>query len=346
MRGLPRSMRGKLTLLFGVFISLMTVSGGLLLNRLAAREPTHLPTVLWIVPPAIVVLTSFACWNLIGAALRPMTNLTREAARLSVHEPTRRLGTPDRDDELAELTRQLNLLLARTSDALYSERSFVDDASHELRTPLAILRGELDLALMSLADGNLDDVRASVTAAADEARRLTRLAEDLLVLARLDHGELTMRNRAVVTFSLIENVVARLGAIAPRVTVNGDHNLISGDPDRLEQVFTNLIANARRFARGQVRIEIFDEYAAGQRVVIADDGPGFPANMLPGAFDRFRRADRARGRGSSGSTGLGLAIASAIVSAHGGTISADNGGELGGAIVSVHLPLEALRTRK
>lgn len=346
MRFLPQSIRGKLTVLFGVFIAVLTVSGVFLLNVLAEREPTKLPWVLWAVPPAIVVVASYSCWQLIGTALKPMTNLTREAARLSIHEPTRRLGTPQRDDELAELTRQLNQLIARTSDALHSERSFVDDASHELRTPLAILRGELDLALLSLADGNLDDVKASVTIAADEARRLTRLAEDLLVLARLDHGELTMRHRAVVTFSVIENVIARLGATAPRVTVTGDRNLISGDPDRLDQVFTNLISNARRFARGQVRVEVVDEYAGGQRIVIADDGPGFPPNMLPGAFDRFRRADRARSRGSGGSTGLGLAIASAVVSAHGGTITADNGGELGGAIVEVHLPLEPPRTVK
>jgi two-component system, OmpR family, sensor kinase len=338
----PQSIRGKLTVLFAAFVATLMIVGVLVVER-QLRPGTDVPWIVWGSSALVVLLAALGSWVLIGVALRPMAVLANDAARLSIDEPAGRLGGPAHAGELAELTLQLNQLLERSSAAVRAERSFVDDASHELRTPLAILRGELDLAQLSLAEGQLDHARASIASAADEARRLTRLADDLLVLARLDHGELTMKRRAVTPFTVIEGVVSRIGGSAPNVVVSGHHGLITGDPDRLDQVFTNLIANARRFARSRVHIEVIDEYRLGQHIVIADDGPGFPANMLPHAFDRFRRADRTRHRGNTGSTGLGLAIASAIVRAHGGTINAENGGEFGGAVVHVHLPLQPPR---
>ncbi len=111
------------------------------------------------------------------------------------------------------------------------------------------------------------------------------------------------------------------------------------DPARLEQVVTNLVANARRFARQRVQVVVRTE---GDDVVVtvADDGPGFPEALLPVAFDRFTRAEAARGHESGAGAGLGLAIVAAIVRAHGGSITATNGLPLGGAAVVVRLPLD------
>jgi len=226
-------------------------------------------------------------------------------------------------------------------DALTAERSFVDDASHELRTPLTILRGELELAQLSLADAQVEEAEKAVASARSEAERLSRLADDLLVLARLDRRELPLRRRAVNVFALATAVVERLGTTRPKTIVTGDVQLVNADPDRVDQVLTNLIGNARRFATS--RVDVLVEYLGpqGVEVTIADDGPGFPTTFVPGAFDRFRRADLTRGRhrDPTSSTGLGLAIAAAIVHAHGGTITAGNGDPLGGAVIRFVLPL-------
>ncbi|MDQ1425854.1 MAG: two-component system, OmpR family, sensor kinase, partial [Acidimicrobiaceae bacterium] len=138
------------------------------------------------------------------------------------------------------------------------------------------------------------------------------------------------------------DLAGRFGDERPFIEVAGPDVLMNGDPGRLEQVFTNLIANARRHARSRVAITVREVPGYGVEVEVADDGPGFPEHLLPVAFERFRRADSARRRDSapSGGTGLGLAIASRVVMAHGGTISAANGPPLQGAVVTVRLPLE------
>ncbi len=296
---------------------------------------------MWIALPVVMVVVATMTWFLVGAALQPVTSLTREAGRLSMADPGTRLPVPDDDNEFSALARELNGLLARVQDALASERSFVDDASHELRTPLTILRGELELAQLSLADAQVEEAQKSVASALAEAERLSRLADDLLVLARLDRRELPLRRRAVNVLALAGAVAERLGTTRPKTLVSGDTQLVNADPDRVDQVLSNLIGNARRFATSRVDVQVDYLGPQGVEVVIADDGPGFPTTFVPGAFDRFRRADLAHGRlrDSTSSTGLGLAIAAAIVHAHGGTITADNGDPLGGAVIRFVLPL-------
>jgi signal transduction histidine kinase len=301
----------------------------------------HGGTGVWVALPIVMAIVAAMTWFLVGAALQPVTRLTREASRLSIADPGTRLPVPDDDNELSALVRELNALVARVEDALTAERSFVDDASHELRTPLTILRGELELAQLSLADGQVEEAGKAVASARSEAERLSRLGDDLLVLARLDRRELPLRRRAVNVLGLSTSVVERLGTTRPKTLVSGDTQLVNADPDRVDQVLTNLIGNARRFATS--RVDVLVEYLGpqGVEVTIADDGPGFPPTFVPGAFDRFRRADLTRGRhrDPTSSTGLGLAIAAAIVHAHGGTITAGNGDPLGGAVIRFVLPL-------
>jgi signal transduction histidine kinase len=304
---------------------------------------------LLVVSPLIALALGMGAWGLVGATLRPVTQLADEAARLSSDEPGRRLPVPAHDDEVARLARSLNVLLEHVEAALRHQRSFVDDTSHELRTPLSILRGELELARLSLADYTenadaalLAEVRASITSAEEEAVRLTRLSEDLLGLARLEQREEVLRPRALNARRLVADIAARFGDERPFIEVVGADVLVNGDAARLEQVFTNLIANARRYARSRVAITVREAPGYGVEIEVADDGPGFPEHLLPVAFERFRRAESARRRGAAprGGTGLGLAIASRVVMAHGGTISAANGPPLHGAVVTVRLPLE------
>ena len=143
---------------------------------------------------------------------------------------------------------------------------------------------------------------------------------------------------------LAEEVVARLGTDHPITTVVGDDVLVNADRQRLEQVVGNLVANARTFARGRVQVTVSGHGADGGRIEVADDGPGFPDRLVASAFDRFRRADRARGgrRLGTDGTGLGLAIVAAVVDAHHGSVAAANGPPLGGAVVTVRLPTGSL----
>ncbi|MGQ0669844.1 MAG: histidine kinase dimerization/phospho-acceptor domain-containing protein, partial [Actinomycetota bacterium] len=150
---------------------------------------------LWLGGPVALGLTTAIAWLLAGAALRPVERMRAEAEALSASEPGRRLPVPGTRDEVARLGETLNRMLARLEEGLERERRFVDDASHELRTPLAILKTELDLALRrSRTPGELE---AALRSAAEESERVSRLAEDLLVLARYDRGKLSVRRGPV-----------------------------------------------------------------------------------------------------------------------------------------------------
>ena len=138
-------------------------------------------------------------------------------------------------------------------------------------------------------------------------------------------------------YAVAERMAQRLAAAGPpEVEIEGDHAAVDADLLRLEQVMTNLLTNARRFALNRVWVTIGCSGRAVE-IVVSDDGPGFAALLLPVVFDRFTRSDAARGRGAGG-TGLGLAIVAALVRAHGGTVEAANGAPLGGAVVRVRLP--------
>ena len=159
-----------------------------------------------------------------------------------------------------------------------------------------------------------------------------------------------MRLRAVDVRKLADELVERLGRPGAQLLVDGPHVLVNADRDRLEQVLTNLVGNAIRHARTRVRISVADLGSDGVEIVVADDGNGFPERLLPHVFERFRRADLARRRtasndGPDSGTGLGMAIVAAIVAAHRATITAGNGPPLGGAVVTVRLPVAPSVTR-
>jgi signal transduction histidine kinase len=217
---------------------------------------------------------------------------------------------------------------ARLRAALERERVFVADASHELRTPLAILRAELELA--SREGRSREELEAAVRSAAEEADRLTRLAEDLLVIARADDGALPIRTAPLHAAAVLGNVAARFpGASAG----DADGIDLRADPERLEQALGNLVDNALR--HGGAHVELAAERVDDRvELHVRDDGPGFPPELLDAAFERFTRGDAARGRGGAG---LGLAIVDVIARAHGGEAGARNRPG-GGADVWISVP--------
>ena len=237
---------------------------------------------------------------------------------------------PDSHDEIEQLARTTNALLDRVERSVAHEWRFIDDASHELRTPISILRGELELAL-ARPDDHLEVV-ASLRSAFDEAARLGRLADDLLVLARSRAGESGVDAITVDLRAAAERVTELLGAGIP-IRVQGSCSA-SADPDRVEQILLNLLTNARRHATGLIEVRVTTIKGGDTELMVADDGPGFAASMLPITFERFGRPDRARSR-DTGGTGLGLAIVAAQVTAQGARIVATNGPPLGGAVVRI-----------
>jgi heavy metal sensor kinase len=286
--------------------------------------------------PIALLLASLAGYGAAAGALRPVEQMRRRAREIQATRPGRRLPVPPSKDEVGRLGETLNEMLDRLEDAFAHERRFVADASHELRTPLAILKGELELALRDATD--VEEMRAAVTSAAEEADRMVQLAEDLLVIARSDQGRVPVRLAAVDAGEVLATARRRFASRASEQGVTlaicaPDDQPLVADRVRLEQALGNLIDNALRHGSGTVTLAVEPR---GDRVEVhvRDDGPGFPDHFIADAFERFTRADAARSRGGAG---LGLAIVAAIARGHGGTAHARNRPE-GGADVWMDLP--------
>ena len=286
---------------------------------------------------AALLLGSLAGYAAITAALRPVEAMRRRATEISAAQPGQRLPLPPAEDELRRLAETLNRMLGRLEEAIEHERAFVDDASHELRTPLATHRAELELALRY--GKSAEELRAAIVSAIAETDRLSRLAEDLLVLARSSEGEMALRLEEIQARPLLEVVRDRLAAAAAlgrrQVSADGADELsVTGDRLRLEQALGNLADNALRHGGGEVRLWARRE-DGHVRLGVTDEGGGFDAGYLPRAFERFSRGDPVRtGEGA----GLGLAIVAAIAHAHGGEAGAENTPG-GGAEAWIDLPV-------
>lgn len=286
--------------------------------------------------PVALLLASLAGYGAAAGALRPVDSMRRRAREVNAGLPGRRLPVPPSGDEVSRLGETLNEMLERLEDALARERRFVADASHELRTPLAILKGELELALHG--GKSLAEVREAVSSAAEETDRLIELAEDLLVLARLEQGRLPVRPSPIEARDVLEGVVRRYARRAEEehvgLTFRAPPDLVlNADRLRLEQAVGNLVDNALRHGRGTVELEA-GAVDGGVELHVRDRGPGFPSALREIVFERFTSGDSAHGRGG---TGLGMAIVAAIAEAHQGTVRVGDRPD-GGADVWLTLP--------
>ncbi len=242
-------------------------------------------------------------------------------------------------EALNQMADQVDRAISELKAEERRKTQFVSDVSHELRTPLTAIKG----AAETLLDGDVDpeDQQRFLATIATEADRLSRLANDLLTLQRIEGatGELPLRR--VDLRDAVDRAAAMLEPLMEdrgvELEVSGHAPVVLGDRDRLQQVVANLIDNASRIVGegGHVRVEL-DREAGFARLAVIDDGPGIPEADLPHLFDRFYRADSSRTR-QSGGAGLGLAIVRAIVGAHAGSIDAQNQPE-GGSRFIVRLP--------
>ncbi len=293
----------------------------------------------------ILLLAALPGLWLAERAIEPVDVVTKAALRISRAEDlSSRLPVDQPMDEIGRLIAAFNEMLARLDDVFRDQQRFVADVSHELRTPLTTLQGNLDL----LKRGAMDDPewrQESLETIESEVSRLGRLVADLLLLARLDGGEQVSREPVELDTLLLDVFrQARVLASADHHDIrlrlgHEDQATVLGDPDRLRQLFLNLIDNAIKYTQeGEVTLSLWkDEAAREVRVSVQDSGIGIPKESLPLLFRRFYRADKARSRQLEG-TGLGLAIVQWITQAHGGTIGVES--EEGvGTIFTVTLPL-------
>jgi signal transduction histidine kinase len=290
---------------------------------------------------ATLAVAGFVGYRMTRAALGPVEAMQRQAAS---HRgaPGVRLEVPATDDELARLAATLNDLLESSERAVAHERRFVADASHELRTPLTLLKLQIDLALSR--ERSREDLRHALERAQAEADRLIRLANDLLILALADDGMLELEVQRVDARAALAETAARFQERAQRtgrrILVPDDAEAaLAVDPDRVQQVLSNLIDNALTHGRGDVELTCRGNGRFAELRVI-DHGPGFAPEFTPRALDRFATTSESR---TGGGAGLGLAIAKAIVQAHGGEVRLGNR-EMEGAEVAVTLPLAETST--
>ncbi len=255
-------------------------------------------------------------------ALRPVHDIASAAIAISIENLSGRLPVPATGDELAYLSGVLNTMLARLEAAVQTLSQFVADASHELRTPLAVILTGAELAVRRLRTP--ESYRRSLGEIAQEARRMTQLVEDLLFLARGGRDIVETRLEPVDIRDIAREVCAEARTLAEargiRVTVAlpRDAAVVVGNPGALHRLLLALLDNAVKYSRegGNVNVEVNRD---DSRVCVAvqDFGAGIAERDLPHIFERFYRADRARG---DGGYGLGLALAQTIAKAHGAAI--------------------------
>lgn len=271
--------------------------------------------------------------------LVPIRATAQAARQLAAGNYRTRIDAP-RADELGDLERDINQLAVALQTAAESQRRWVTDTSHELRTPLAVMRAQIE----ALQDGVYPVTETAFASLQQQVQRLTRLVDDLHELSRADAGALALRLEPVRPGVLLADVLEGFVPLreARSLTLDaadlgetvGD---VWADPERLRQVFTNVVQNAIAYTDpgGMIRASVQPQ---GKMVLIAveDSMPGVPAVDQARLFDRFFRTDTSRNRQTGGS-GLGLAICRAIVTAHGGTIAAGDS-PLGGVAISIALP--------
>jgi two-component system OmpR family sensor kinase len=297
-----------------------------------------LQRLLFIGGPIALLIACAAGYAVAARALEPVDRMRRRADRMVDSGLTARLPVPVARDEIRRLGQTLNEMLGKLQAVVDRERAFVAGASHELRTPLTILQLELDDALGE--NRSRADLEAAIASAREEVRRLTSLAEDLLVIAQGDQQRLPIIAEWFEVRGAMRAIADRYshleGAAGRRVIVEpGPALFLKADLARLDQALSNMVNNALRFGEGDVVIR-----AGAQDGVITlhvlDDGPGFPPEFLARAFERFSRANPGRARGGSG---LGLSIVRTIADAHGGAAYAANR-PAGGARVWLVLPAQ------
>ena len=277
--------------------------------------------------PLLIVAAAISGYFLAYRSLSPVSSMAAHAAEISATNLHERLPVTG-GDELVTLARVINDLLDRLETSFEQQRRFMADASHELRTPTAIVRTEADVTL-SRPIRTSEEYRASIGIMQDAALRLTRIVDDLFLLARADAGHLVVQQRPVYLEDVVDGAARSVRQLADARGVRVQlGNLVEaplrGDADLLGRIVLNLLDNAIKHAPPGETVAIGMERRNDDVAVsVVDAGPGIPADARGRLFERFFRAEASRPRhedGASGGAGLGLAIARRIAEAHGGRL--------------------------
>jgi heavy metal sensor kinase len=290
--------------------------------------------------PLVLLLASIGGYFLARKSLSPIALMDRQTQLITAQNLSARLDVMNERDELGGLGLTINQLLERLENSFKEQQRFIADASHELRTPLAVLRGETEVALSQ--SRRIDEYKASLNLIKDEAERLSRIVEDLFVLARQP------ADRRVVTKHPVrlDQIVAECGRAASVLAAQKDLNLrvdpgtalsLNGDDELLQRMILNLLDNAVKYtpSGGEISVALIARNGDA-RLTVRDNGIGIPAKDQPHVFDRFYRVDKARSR-AMGGAGLGLSIARQIAEAHGGTVSVESSAQ--GSVFTIQLPV-------
>jgi len=302
------------------------------------REQHEVLEAMEVAIPLVLLLAGGGGFWLASVGLRPITEMARQASRMPL-AGAEDLGHSDRTDELGQLARAFNGLVARLRAALKTQQQFMADASHELRTPASIVRTSSEVAL-SRDRREESDYRETLTIVGDQARRLGRLIDNMLVLARADAGGYPLRPVDLYLDEVVAECCRALDVLSTERRVKicaGTWPDIPfhGDEDLLRQLVLNVLQNAVQHtpAGGTVSIDVAQDESS-IRIRVADHGAGIPRDERERIFDRFVQLDEAR-RGMG--TGLGLPIARWIAEAHHGTLVLERSGP-DGSLFCISLP--------
>ncbi len=341
---LPRRTEGPLHLL--VRASLLEAQGPPPLNRIPAvvlvaksTEPieatlSQLVRIYAATAMLVLLVGGWLAYLLVARTLSPLEAIAKQAEAISARSFAP-LPEPEGADEVAALARALNRMLARLEEAFEAQRRFLADASHELRTPITAILGHV--GYLKRRTNPSPTQTESLEVIARESERMRKLVGDLLDLAESEAGW-RFEPRPVLLAPVLAEVAEEFAPAFSgeiKLELPEEEVWVRSDPDRLHQVFANLVSNAIKAGAKTIRLRV---RAPGKRVIVqvADDGPGIPREHLPHLFERFYRVDKARDRAKGGS-GLGLAIVKAIVEASCGEVWVESTpGE--GTTFSVALP--------
>jgi len=291
--------------------------------------------------PLILLLASLGGYFLARKSLLPIALMNQQTQRITAENLSAQLDVANPLDEVGRLAITINELLARLDAAFQEQKRFIADASHELRTPLAVLRGETEVALQK--ERGTADYQESLALIKDEAERLSRIVENLFLLAREPVDAPSLIKEPVRLDGLVNECVraAHVLAMQKGLRLTSDDELpaitVNGDDEMLKRMLLNLIDNAVKYTPpgGQISVGLRTQNGHA-RIVVTDTGIGIPAADQPRIFDRFYRVDKARSR-ALGGAGLGLSISRWIVEGHSGSLSVESAPDRGSAF-TVDLP--------
>jgi two-component system, OmpR family, sensor kinase len=300
------------------------------------EELESLREILYYAVPMALMFVGLGGWFLARKSLAPVVSMSEQARRIGTETLNERLPVTNPRDELGQLASAFNELLARLSAAFAQQRQFMADASHELRTPLSVMHTAADVTLTQ-SHRQEDEYRDALEIINEQTQRLSRIVEDMFILARADAGRYPLRRSKFYLDELLAETVRAGNILAAKKEViirSGElaESLFYGDEGLLRQMFLNLLDNAIKHTPAGGIVEVnFTQHQNTYLLAISDTGAGIPIEAQAHIFERFYRADKARSRSATydSGAGLGLAIARWIAEVHQGSLKLRRSNEQG-----------------